>query len=118
MKIKYKEQGDFLIPIINLLDEILENPNIGKYGIMRLEYLKEHKKCLYESLIMKNELYKHLTAIELESQKRVEKLIKEYAIKENVNEKMKENNQMKWVGLMNNFKSQAEEIIKKELIYK
>lgn len=118
MGIKYKEDGDFLIPILNLLDEMLENPNLGKYGLMRLDYLKEHKKGLYTALIMKNELYKHLTDIELESQKRVENLIKEYAIKENVNEEMKEKNQMKWIGLMNNFKDQAEEIVKKELIYR
>lgn len=51
---------------------------------------------------MKNKLYKHLTNIELECQKRVENIIKEYAIKENVNEEMKEKNQMKWIGLMNN----------------
>lgn len=116
MEIKYKEEGDFLIPILNLLDEMFENLDLGKYGLMRLEYLKEHKKGLYMSLIMKNELYKHLTDIELESQKRVETIVKEYAIKENVNEEIKEKNQMKWVGLMNNYKVKAEEIVIKELI--
>ena len=43
MEIKYKEEGDFLIPILNLLDEMLENLDLGKYGLMRLEYLKEHE---------------------------------------------------------------------------
>lgn len=117
MEIKYQKEGDFLIPIINLLDEMIENPNIGKYGIMRLEYLKEHRKGLYESLIMKNELYKHLTQVELESQRKVESLVKEYMTRENVSENLKEENQIKWVGFMNNFQSQAEEIVKKELIF-
>jgi hypothetical protein len=117
MEIKYQKEGDFLIPILELLDEMSRNPDIGKYGIMRLNYLKEHRKGLYESLKIKNELYKHLTEVELEAQSKVENLIKEYMILENVDENLKEKDQMKWVGLMNNFRNLAEEIVKKELIY-
>lgn len=116
MNIKYVKQGDYLLP--NL---VIENQNYGeinKYGYLRLNYIKEHRKGLYQSLLMKNELTNHLLSVSKECEERLKILIDNYIKNdEKLSEKSKENNQIKWVKLMNNYKNTAEEIILKELIY-
>ena len=116
MNIDYKKVGDYLLP--NL---VIENQNYGeinKYGYLRLNYIKEHKKELYQTLLMKNELTNHLLSVSIECEERLKTLIDNYIKNdEKLSEKNKENNQLKWVKLMNNYKNTAEEIILKELIY-
>ena len=116
MNIEYVKQGDYLLP--NL---VIENQNYGKinkYGLLRLNYIKEQKKGLYQALLMKNELTNHLLSVSNEANERLKILMNNY-IKNNekLSEKSKENNQLEWVKLMNNYKNTAEEIILKELIY-
>ena len=116
MNINYKKVGDYLLP--NL---VIENQNYGeinKYGLLRLNYIKEHKKGLYQALLMKNELTNHLLSVSKECEERLKTLM-DYYIKNNkkLSEKSKENNQIEWIKLMNNYKNTAEEIILKELIY-
>lgn len=103
----------------NLPNLVLKNPlsSFGKYGLLRLKFLKQNKKALYQQLLVKDELTNHLIEVDKNANERVENIIKSLAEKENVNEDLKGTNQLKWVGLMNNFKSQAEEIILNELIY-
>jgi metal-dependent amidase/aminoacylase/carboxypeptidase family protein len=84
---------------------------------MRLAFLKEHKKGLYTELMMDGKMEEHLGEIEQTSQTRVKQIIKQLAEKFKVNEEMKANNQMEWVGQMNSIKAQAEEIVMQELIY-
>lgn len=116
MNIEYVKQGDYLLP--NL---VIENQNYGeinKYGLLRLNYIKEHKKGLYQDLLMKNELINHLLSVSKESEKRLNTLMDNYIKNdEKLSEKSKENNQLEWIKLMNNYKNTAEEIILKELIY-
>lgn len=116
MNIKYVKNGDYLLP--NL---VLENENyeqIGKYGLIRLSYIKEHKKGLYQSLLMKNELTKHLLSVSNGCEERFQTLMDNYIKNdEKLSEKSKEDNGLEWVKLMNNYKSCAEEIILRELIY-
>ena len=116
MNIEYKKIGEYLLP--NL---VIGNPNYGeinKYGLLRLEYIKEHKKGLYQSLLMKNELTNHLFSVSIEAKERLKSLMDNYIKNdEKLSEKSKENNQIEWVKLMNNYKNTAEEIILKELIY-
>ena len=95
----------------------MKNFEIGKYGKLRLRYLKEHKKAEYTILLMDNELQKHLMVVDKIATERFELLMKQNAEKENITEELKEKDQLKWVGLMNNMKHSAEEIILKELIY-
>lgn len=95
----------------------MKNTSIGKYGRLRLKYLKQYKKAEYTILFMNNKLQEHLEQIDKEAQKRYDIIIKQLMEKENVTEELKQKNQLKWVGLMNNFKNLAEEIILKELIY-
>ena len=116
MNIDYKKVGDYLLP--NL---VIDNQNYGeinKYGYLRLNYIKEHKRGLYQALLMKNELTNHLLSVSIECEKRLKTLMNNYIKNdEKLSEKSKENNQLEWVKLMNNYKNTAEEIILKELIY-
>ena len=81
-----------------------------------ISYLKQNKKALYQQLLVQNKLAVHLIDIDEVATTRVEIIIKSLAEKEKVDENLKANNQLKWVGLMNNFKLQAEEIVLNELI--
>ena len=115
MNISYAKKGDYLLP-----DLILDNKkqyNIGKYGLLRLNYIKKYKLGLYFDLLVNDNLNEYLHNIDTTVMEKVQKLITELAQKENINEQLKENNQMLWIGKMNNIKNIAEEIILKEYIY-
>ena len=116
MNIDYTKVGDYLLP--NL---VIENQNYGeinKYGLLRLNYIKDYKKGLYQALLMKNELTNHLLSVSKECEEKLETLMNNYIKNdEKLSEKSKENNQVEWVKLMNNYKNTAEEIILKELVY-
>lgn len=115
-KITYHKEGDYLIP-----DIIVENPkkdyHIGLYGRLKLEYMKKHQLGLYSDLILSGTLPEYLIEIDKTANERVNRIINELAKKENVDENLKRNNQMKWVRCMNNIKNRAEEIVFNELIY-
>jgi len=115
MNISYVKQGDYLLPNLELQNNT--HSSFGKYGLLRLNYLKENKKIEYRELLMKDELTNHLIDIDKTATKRVEMIINSLAEEKNVDEDLKATDQMKWVGLMNNIKSQAEEIVLYELIY-
>lgn len=115
MNISYTKQGDYLLPDLILKDK--EQYNIGKYGLLRLEYIKKHKLGLYFDLLMNDILNEYLHDIDTIVMEKVQMLINELAEKESINEQIKENNQILWVSKMNNIKDTAEEIILKEYIY-
>lgn len=116
MKLNYTKVGYYLLPNLTIKNQNYEK--INKYGYLRLEYLKEHNKGLYTTLLMKDELTNHLISVSNECENRLKFLMDNY-IKNNekLSEKNKENNHVEWVKLMNNYKDCAEEIILKELIY-
>lgn len=115
MNISYTKFGDYLLPNLRLEDK--ERFNIGKYGLLKLGYLKKNKKGLYAELLMKDKLNKYLHDIDITLMEKEQSLIKELAEKENINEELKSSIQMLWIGKMNNIKNRAEEIILKEYIY-
>ena len=115
MNISYTKQGDYLLPNLILKDK--EQFNIGKYGLLRLEYIKKYKLGLYFDLLVNDKLNEYLHNIDTTVMEKVQKLIKELAEKENITEELKSSNQMLWIGKMNNIKDIAEEIISKEYIY-
>ncbi len=115
MNISYTKQGDYLLPNVILKDK--EQFNIGKYGLLRLQYIKKYKLGLYFDLLVNDTLNEYLYDIDTTVMEKVQSLIKELAEKDNINEKLKQNNQMLWVSKMNNIKNIAEEIILKEYIY-
>ena len=115
MNISYTRKGDYLLPNLILKEKV--QYNIGKYGLLRLNYIKKEKLGLYFDLLVNDTLNEYLRDIDTTVMEKVQKLITELAEKENINEQLKENNQMLWVSKMNNIKNIAEEIILKEYIY-
>ncbi len=115
MNISYTKKGDYLLPNLILKDK--EQFNIGKYELLRLEYIKKEKLGLYFDLLVNDNLNEYLHDIDTTVMDKVQKLIKELSEKENIDEKLKQNDQMLWVSKMNNIKNIAEEIILKEYIY-
>lgn len=115
MNISYTKNGDYLLPDLILEDK--ERYNIGKYGLLKLEYLKKNKRGLYTELLMKDKVNKYLHDIDITLMEKEQNLIKELAEKENVTEELKSSIQMLWIGKMNNIKNRVEEIILKEYIY-
>ena len=114
-KIEYHREGDYYLPNLVLAEQ--KKIQLNRYGRLRLEYLKKHKKAEYAILFMDNKLTDHLEEVQVIATKRVEEIIKLLKEQSNLTEKMKNTDQLYWVGMMNNFKNQAEEIVLKELIY-
>lgn len=110
----YTQNGDYLIPDLKLSGQP-EKP-LGKYGRMRKAYLKQHRPILYNQLLMSEKLYPHLIEIDETAQSRLEQMMPRLAEAAGATEQLKAADPMKWVGLMNTCKAQAEEILLAELI--
>lgn len=115
MNISYTKKGNYLLPNLILKDK--KQYNIGKYGLLRLEYIKKQRLGLYFDLLVNDTLNEYLHEVDIDVTKREQDLIKKITLKENINEELKQINQMLWVSKMNNIKSMVEEIIKSEYIY-
>ena len=114
--IEYIRCGNYYLPNL-VMPEENTNYQIGKYGRMKLNYLKNHKKAEYLNLLMDCKLNRYLHEIDVVCTNRVKSIIAVLAKQENITEELKATNQMEWVQAMNNIKNRAEEIIKSELIY-
>ena len=114
--ITYIQVGDYKLP--NLVLKETDNKPLNKYGLLKLDYLKKNKKALYQQLLLTNELNNFLFSVGNEAQEMVDRLMED-SIKNDsrLSEKEKQIDQLSWVGLMNNYKSCAEEIVLQELIY-
>ena len=113
--IEYHLEEDYYIP--NLVMPEQEKISLNKYGRIRLNYLKENKKAEYSIMLMDGTLKSHLKEIQETATERVEQIIKQLKSKSNLTENMKDTDMLYWVGMMNNFKNKAEEIVLNELIY-
>ena len=113
MELTYRQEGDYLLP--NL--EAPESPKIGKYGMLRHRFLRENRKAVLNGMQMSGELNRHLEQIDREATEMVERLTKQMAKEQGVNEQMKATDQMKWVQMMNSLKASAEETVLNELVY-
>jgi len=107
--------GDYHIPNLTMLDE--SKYNIGLWGQRRLDYLKKHKRILYVNLLTSGKLTEHLRKIDATAHERWESIIRQMAAAQGVTERLKAENQMLWVGKMNNIRSCADGIVRNELIY-
>ena len=110
----YTLHGDYYLPDLVLREE---EPTYGKYGMLRKQFLKEHRSARYQYMLLTGKLNEHLNQIDQEAREQVEMLMKQMAEKQGVNENLKRQDQMKWVRLMNNIKVSAEEIILKNTVY-
>ncbi|MCI8411889.1 MAG: TnpV protein [Clostridia bacterium] len=114
-EITYHREGDYLIPDLYLPKQ--PEKSIGKYGRLRLNYLKNFKKGLYTELLINGTLKQHLIEIDESISEKVNELIKQLAELEHIDENLKEHHQMEWVQSMNNIKNRAEEIVFNEILY-
>ena len=117
-KITYHRKGDYYIPDLYLEKENYKNYyHIGKYGHLRLQYLKEHKKAEYTLMLLDGALMKHIVDTDIQAKERLEILMKLMLEKNPIDENLKDTDPLKWTELMNNYKHSAEEIIYSELVY-
>ena len=114
-ELTYTRSGDYWIPDLSLSQQ--ETQPLGKYGRMRKVYLQEHRPVLWNSLILSEKLYPHLREIDETANSRLERMMPELMQSAGVTEALKASNPLKWVGLMNSLKAQAEEVILTELVY-
>ena len=116
MNIQYRKEGDYYNPDMEI-PESWKRP-LGKYGRMRRTFLEKEHPGLYARMILNGTIWDHLTEIDQAAQTRIDIIFPEMAKAACATEELKEKDQMKWVGLMNVCKNQAEEIILNELIYR
>ena len=110
----YTMHGDYYLPDLVLREE---EPTYGKYGMLRKQFLKEHRSARYQYMLLTGKLNEHLNQIDQEVREQVETLMEQMIEKQGVTEELKAQDQMKWVRLMNNIKVSAEEIILKNTVY-
>ena len=113
MNLTYHQEGEYLMP--NLIPP--ESPKIGKFGMQRLEFLRQHRRPIYSGMLMNGTLNSHLEEIDQTADEMLEHLMNQMAQAEGVTETLKAENQMAWVARMNNIRSRAEEMILNDLIY-
>jgi len=110
----YTLVGDYFLP--NLLPAEQEEKPIGVWGQRRLRYLKQHRRVLYTNLLVSGKLNEHLAEIEKQAEDMFFRLVNQMAEREGVTEQLKADNQMEWVGRMNNIRSRAAEVVNKSFI--
>ena len=111
----YELQGDYYIPCLKLPEE--EQQPIGIWGQRHLRYIKQNRKVLYLNLLTSGNLNRYLSDLDKQAEEMFSRLVKQMAEREGVTEKLKAENQMEWVGRMNNIHSRAKEVINNELIF-
>jgi len=116
MELTYRTEGDYLIP--NLTLPVEGAKPVGKYGRLRRRYLQQHRRTLYTNLKTTCTLNQHLAEVDQTATEQINLLVTQMAERQGVTEILKSTDQMQWVGLMNNIRQAAEEIILDELIYK
>ena len=111
----YRQEGDYLIPNLALPND--GDYEIGKYGRMRLSYLKEHRKILYTNYVTEGALSKHLSEIDQACNARMEIIVPAMAKQEGATEELKASDKIEWVRRMNGICNRAEEIILREVVF-
>ena len=115
MNLTYEKCGDYLVP--NLIPNPEPEEALAKYGLMRRNYLKEHRRGVYSGMLMTGKLKVHCLEIQRQAEERMDFLTEQMAKTEGVDEALKASDQMKWVRRMNNIRARAEEIVLIEIVY-
>ena len=114
--IEYERRGEQYYPLLDLGEQT--SYEIGKYGKLHLAFIKQHRRGTYTTLLTEGQLNEHLHAIDEQAHEQMESYITQAAERMGVTEELKASDPMRWVRLMNNIKSLAEEIVLKEVVYK
>ena len=112
--LSYTLHGDYYLPDLKINEE---EPAYGKYGIMRKQFLKEHRSARYQYLVLTGKLTEQLNQVDKEAREKVEMLMEQMVEQWGVTEELKMHEQMEWVRRMNNIKTNAEEIVCKNIIF-
>ena len=113
--IKYELRGEQYYPILEISEQ--EEHKIGKYGLLHRDYIKQHKRGTYTTLLTEDKLNAHLYEIDVQANALVEAIVANFAHERGIDEELKASDPLKWVAEMNNIKASAEEIVLREVIY-
>lgn len=113
--ISYTLCGDYYLPDLEIREQ--EEAHYGKYGILRRNFLKEHRPGRYSSYLLTDKLISHLNEVDRQAYERMEVLVRQMMEKQGIDEELKARDQMAWVGAVNNIQSAAEELVLKEIVY-
>lgn len=109
----YRQVGDYLLPNLT----VSESVPVGVWGQRRRWYFREHRKALYNALLLSGELDSYLADIDQQAEDMFSQLVRQMATQEDITEKLKADSQMEWVGRMNNIRERVTEIVNVDLIY-
>ena len=111
----YELQGDYYIPCLKLPEE--EQQPIGIWGQRHLRYIKQNRKVLYLNLLTSGKLNRYLADLDKQAEEMFSRLVRQMAEREGVTEQLKADNQMEWVGRMNNIRNRVTDIVNTDLVY-
>ena len=114
MKLEYIRNGDYYIPNLTIRKE---ERSIGKWGRMHREFMREHRPIQFSQLVLSDTLFTYLADLNEQAQQRIETLISQMQVTEDVTEDLKATDPMTWTQCMNSIHTRAEEIIREELIF-
>ena len=109
----YHQEGDYFLPNLT----VPESASIGVWGQRRRQYLREHRKALYNALLLSGKLDSHLAEINQQAEDMFSQFVKQMTAQEGITEQLKAGEQMEWIGRMNNIRNRAMEIVNAELIF-
>ena len=113
--IKYELKGEQYYPMLGMVEQ--EEHSIDKYGLLHRDYIKQHKRGTYTTLLTEDKLNAHLHEIDVQANEMVEAIVANLALERGIDEELKASDALKWVAEMNNIKASAEEIVLREVIY-
>ena len=113
--IKYELKGEQYYPMLEISEK--NEHKIGKYGLLHRDYIKQHKRGIYTTLLTEGMLNAHLYEIDVQANEMVEVIVANLARERGIDEELKASDAIKWVAEMNSIKSSAEEIVLREVIY-
>ena len=113
--IKYELRGEQYYPMLEIAEQ--KEHKIGKYGLLYCDYIKQHKRGTYTTLLTEGRLNAHLHEIDVQANEMIEAIVASLVSKRGIDEKLKASNALKWIAEMNNIKASAEEIVLQEVIY-
>ena len=113
--IKYELRGEQYYPMLEIAEQ--KEHQIGKYGLLHRDYIKQHKRGTYTTLLTEGKLNAHLHEIDVQANEMVEAIVANLARERGIDEKLKSSDTLKWVAEMNSIKASAEEIVLREVIF-
>lgn len=115
MEITYRQEGDYLIPNLEMPEEPEET--LTKYGMLRRTFLKEHHSGIYSGKLLSGKLTEHCLTIQKQAQERADRMIDQMMKSEGVTEELKDQDQMEWVRRMNSIRNRVDEVVLSEIVY-